>query len=164
MQLPSQRVASVTPPLEWVGSRRTKGGQNISGEYFYVHNEIQVAMAWVDAEAAAAAATQRSILSSGMFPDFSPSVNGCYWDSTDHILPFFGSNVSLGYKIDIPGFSRFTSIQILAVESCAGRRNVFFASSDNLEFSKGGINRSLSPIFSFRRILILSRVLSTCSS
>jgi hypothetical protein len=98
--------------------------------YFYVHNETQVAMARADAEAAAAAPTQQSILPSGTFPDFSPSVNGCYWGSADRILSF-----SRGSKRNILGFSIFTtSIEILAVESCAGSRNVFFSSSANLEF------------------------------
>lgn len=99
--------------------------------YFYVHNESQVAMARADAEAATAATTQRSSLSSGTFPDFSPdfspSMSGCFWDSADRILSFRGSDI-LGFS------SSTTSIQILAVESCAGSRNVFFTSSGNFEF------------------------------
>ncbi|KAG0585577.1 hypothetical protein KC19_2G022200 [Ceratodon purpureus] len=99
--------------------------------YLYVHNETHIAMAKEDAEAArgrdrgsAPSTSSMSVLGSGTFPDFSPSEDGCVFDSARFDLAFL-RYFSNSYDRDHEsGFIGLNNVQIVAVDSCAPYRVV----------------------------------------
>lgn len=118
-------------PVEYINIRSR---EYQSRKYFYVHNETQIAMARAEAgaqyndgvgETKGSSSILSSILGFGAFPDFQPSKDGCSFRRAVRDLSYHGpENGGRFLNLDI---------SILAVDSCAGRRDVSIG-YDYLEF------------------------------